>query len=444
MTTQNEPLLLSAPKGIIRDAARATKRKAGLMLQRVTAGTLSTLLGLSGMVVTEYALEKQGDREVLHIFCEHEHDVAICPHCSQATNKVHDHKERSVRHLDIWGKRTFVHFSRRRFNCECCGKRFAEELPWIESQRRESSPYEIHVFEQCQHTDIAAVAEREALHPETVRGIFERWAKRTEQQQQYSPVRYLGVDEISLHKGHKDFAMVLSDLERHCVIDVLAERSQEAFEQWLDKRSEAERKAIRSVAMDMWGPYRSVVKARLPWAEIVADRFHVTKNLNDAMTKIRRNLQVKADAPSYELLKGTRWILVRHREDLKPEQEAKLQAVLAAFPTLRTAYLLKEKFRTISDKIKDRKQAERFLRAWVYEAQASGLSQLIKFAKTLKNWWEEYLNYFNEGLTSAVVEGLNNAIRGVIRRAYGYHLFDNFRLHVMVEHGPPTTLSPPI
>jgi len=92
----------------------------------------------------------------------------------------------------------------------------------------------------------------------------------------------------------------------------------------------------------------------------------------------------------------------------------------------------------IADKIQDRAQSERFLRAWVYEAQASGLVQLVKFTQTLQHWWVEFLNYFNEGFTSGVVEGLNNAIRGTIRRAYGYHVFEHFRLHVMVEHGALT------
>jgi len=437
----NTPLLLSAPVRVIRDAARATKRTNGLMLKRVKAGTLSTLLGLPGLVVTEYAIEKQGEREVLHIFCEHEHDVAVCPRCGQVTNAVHESKERCIRHLDIWGKATFIHFPARRFDCAACGKPFTEELSWVESQRRTSTAYELHVYKQCKHTDQAAVAEREVLHPETVKTIFQRWAKRADKQQRQR-VRCLGVDEISLRKGHKHFAMVLSDLERHCVIAVLAERSQAAFEKWLDGSIAADRQAIRVVAMDMWGPYRGVVKTKLPQAEIVADRFHVTKHLNKAIAKIRRTLQAKADKKDYELLKGTRWILVRHRADLKPEEEAKLQTVLEAFPELRTAYLLKEKFRTIADKIHDRQQAERFLRAWVYGAQASGLPQLVKFTKTLQNWWEEFLNYFNEGFTSGVVEGLNNAIRGTIRRAFGYHVFENFRLHVMVEHGKLRTPLP--
>lgn len=431
----NTPLLLSGPVKVIRDAARAAKRTAGLMIERATAGTLSTLLGLPGMMVTEYAIEKQGEREVLHLFCQHEHEAAICSRCGQASTVVHESEERCIRHLDIWGKATFVHFPARRFDCSHCKKPFTEALVWIEGKRRESSAYELHVYEQCQHTDQAAVAEREGLHPETVKTIFQRWAKRAEKQHRRSLVRCLGVDEISLRKGHQQFALVLSNLERHCVIAVLPERSQKAFEQWLDGLSEAERRAIRVVAMDMWGPYRGVVKAKLPWAEIVADRFHMMKQLNEAIAKMRRSLQAEADQTTYELLKGTRWILVRNRAELNPEEEAKLQAVLDAFPELRSAYLLKEKFRTISDKIKDRQRAARFLRAWVWEAQASGIAQLVKFTQTLQNWWEEFLNYFNEGFTSGVVEGLNNAIRGTIRRAYGYHVFENFRLHVMVEHG---------
>jgi transposase len=406
------------------------------MVKRVTADTLSILLGLPGMVVTEYALEKQEDgQEVLHIFCHHAHEVAQCPCCGQVSQDLHEEAERSIRHLDIWGKITYVHFPSRRFDCKHCKKPFTEALSWIETKRRESNAYELYVYKQCKDTDLDAVAEKERLHPETVRLIFRRWAKRAEKKQVRQLVRCLGIDEISLRKGHQHFVLVLTDLERHCVVAVLEERSQKALETWLASLSEVERKAMRLVAMDMWGPYRGVIKAKLPHAEIVADRFHVMKQLNDAVAKIRRNLQAKADKANYELLKGLRWILVRNRDDLKPEEELKLQAALVAFPELRTAYLLKERFAAIANRIPNRLQAERFLRAWVYEAQASGIAQLVRFTQTLSNWWEEFLNYFNEGFTSAVVEGLNNAIRGTIRRAFGYLVFENFRLHVMVEHG---------
>jgi Transposase len=119
-----------------------------------------------------------------------------------------------------------------------------------------------------------------------------------------------------------------------------------------------ERQGLRRVGMDMWGPYRGVVKAKRSQAKIVADGFHVMKQLNDAIAKICRNLQAKADKASYELFKGMRWILVRNRTDLEPAEEAKLLAALVAFPELRPPYLLKEHFATLVNKIKDRSQAE--------------------------------------------------------------------------------------
>lgn len=439
-----EILLLSAPAKVIKDAARAVKRVTGLVIQKVTAGTLTELLGLPGLVVTAYALEKQEDGEVLHLFCEHAHAVAVCARCGQVSTGVHDSEERCVRHLDVWGKVTFVHFPARRFDCDRCGKPFTEELQWIESNRRQTRAFEAHIYQRCQKSDHAAVAAAERLHPETVKEVFYRLAKRAERRQVRPSVRWLGIDEISLKKGHRQFVLVLSDLKRHCVIAVLAERSQKALEQWLEGLSAEERAAIQLVAMDMWGPYRGVVQVKLAHARMVADRFHVMQQLNDRIAQFRRALQARTDPEHRELLKGTRWILVRNRADLKPEEETQRQAVLTAFPELRTAYLLKEEFRTICEKLRNRERARRFLQAWLWRAEASGLSQLRKFAQTLRHWWDEFLNYFDERVTSGVVEGLNRAIRAIIRRACGYQIFEHFRLQVLVEHGGLGTSSPPL
>ena len=89
----------------------------------------------------------------------------------------------------------------------------------------------------------------------------------------------------------------------------------------------------------------------------------------------------------------------------------------------------------IGNQIKDKKQAERFLLAWVYKAEATGSRYLQKFIKTLRNWWTEFLNYFDEGITQGFVEGTNRAIRGIINRAFGFRNFANFRLQILVEQG---------
>ena len=435
-------LLLSAPAKVVKDAAQAVKRVTALVIQDVTAGTLTELLKLPGLSVTGYAIEPLDQVEVLHLFCGHAHAVAVCVRCGQISTVQHDSEERCVRHLDIWGKVTFVHFPARRFDCERCHKPFTEELLWLESNRRQTCAFERHLYQRCQKSTHAAVAAAEQVHPETIKEIFYRLAKRAERRQARPTVRWLGIDEISLKKGHRDFVLVLSDLKRHAVIAILAERSQAALEQWLDGLSAEECASIQLVAMDMWGPYRGVIQVKLAHARIVADRFHVMRQLNDRIGQLRRALQTRTDPEHGELLKGTRWLLVKNRADLKPEEETKLQAVLTAFPELRTAYLLKEEFRTICEKLRSRDLARRFLQAWLWRAEASGLSQLRKFAQTLRNWWDEFLNYFDERVTSGVVEGLNRAIRAIIRRACGYQIFEHFRLQVLVEHGGFDTPSP--
>jgi transposase len=428
-------LLLSPPnKVVVKDAARAVKRVDSLTVQPVTGETLSELLGVPGVRVVRFAIEQQDEQKYLHLFCEHEHDVAVCPRCGKAMTGGYDHKDRSVRHLDVWGMRTLVHFPQRRFDCEVCGKPFTETLAWIDPKRRQTIEFEAYIYQRAQKTPRKHVALQEGLSESTVLDIFKKWAKRATRQPRCR-IRVLGMDEISLRKRHKQYALVLSDLERRCVVAVLPNRKKDTLEKWLDDLTGEERRAIKVVSMDMWRPYRQAVRKKLPHAEIVADRFHVMKQLNHQIDLLRRALQKKADGALYQALKGNRWVLLRNRSELKPEEEARLCIILEASDELRTIYLLKEEFRTICDKISDRAQAERFLRAWMWKAMATGSRYLIRFVKTLRNWWHEFLNYFADRVTQGFVEGINRAIRGIINRAFGFRNFDNFRLQVLVECG---------
>jgi transposase len=432
---------LAAPrKKTAKDAAQAVKRVDSLTLQAVTSETLSDLLGLPGMRVSRFAVEEGDEEKYLHLFCEHEHDVAICPRCMQAATGSHEQQDRCVRHLDVWGMKTLVHFPQRRFDCEVCGKPFTENLEWIEPKRRQTSAFEVHIYERVKHkTPRKRVALQAGLSEVTVLDIFKRQAKRATRQIDDGSVHILGVDEISLRKGHKQYALVLSDLGRRRVIAVLPNRLKETFETWLDALTEGERRAIQVVSMDMWEAYRQAVRKRLSHAKIVADRFHMMKQLNHQIDLMRRSIQRRAkkeaDEALYQALKGSRWLLLKNRRELTPEQEAQLCAIWDISDELRTMYLLKEEFRTICDKITDRTRAQRFLWAWTGKALSTGSRYLIRFVKTLRNWWHEFLNYFDDRVTQGFVEGINRAIRGIINRAFGFRNFHNFRLHVLVECG---------
>ena len=434
------PYFPSPPKKTPRDAARAVKRVSSLTTQAVTATTLSDLLDLPGMIVTRFAIEGEDKKQNLHLFCDHEHDIAICPRCLTATSQIYERKDRCVRHLDIWGMKTLVHFPQRRFECDVCGKPFTENLEWIEAKRRQTNDFEIHIYECVKHKmPRKQVALQEGLHEATVLEIFKRQAKSAARQVESGLVNILGVDEISVRKGQKRYALVLSDLRRRSVIAVLPNRLKKTFEEWLGNLTGEERRAIKVVSMDMWEAYRQAVRKMLPHAQIVADRFHVMKQLNHQIDLIRRSMQRKAkkeiDEALYQALKGSRWALLKRRSELNAEQEAQLRTILAVSDELRVVYLLREEFRTICDKITDRARAQRFLSAWTWKAVVTGSQYLTRFVKTLCNWWHEFLNYFDDRVTQGFVEGVNRAIRGIINRAFGYRNFDNFRLQVLVECG---------
>jgi transposase len=430
------PLLPAGVKRFIRDAARSAGRAVEEGLQRITEQTLDLLLDLPEFKATHFEIESRGEEDILHLYCQHKHDFAICQRCREISASPHENKPRCVRDLDMGKWRVFIHFTGRRFYCEQCERSFTESLVSIDPRRRQTRRFERHVYERCLNSTRKAVAEGTWLDESTVKGIFKRWAKRAVKEQRRQMVQVLGIDEISLKKRHKQFALVISDLERRCVIAVLPGREKERLEKWLSDLTETERKAIRVVSIDMWNPYRSAVRAKLPHADIVADRFHVMKQLNDRLTQLRRAIQRKADEATKEILKGSRWLLVKNRNELTPEEEIRLMEILNVSAELRVAYLLKEEFRTIFEKINHPPQAELFLKAWIWKATGTGNRYLAKFVSTLRNWWTEILLYFGERFTNGFVEGTNRAIRVIINRAYGYRNFDNFRLQVLAQHGP--------
>jgi len=140
-------------------------------------------------------------------------------------------------------------------------------------------------------------------------------------------------------------------------------------------------------------------------------------------------------------LKGFRWVLLKNQGDLDADERQKLQAVYLLSPQLRKLHQLKERFRNIFEHITDRKQAERFLSAWICEVKQLGCSRLASFIKTLERWWDPILNYFNQRITNGAVEGINNRVKLIKRRGYGYRNVTNFRNRIVAEISAPGPLA---
>jgi transposase len=255
-------------------------------------------------------------------------------------------------------------------------------------------------------------------------------------QRGYPHVTELGLDEVAPHKGHGNYRLIISAPADGYILDVLKDRKKETLEAWFDARGAEWCAAIEVCCADMWDGYHEAAQLKLPHARLVVDRFPVMKNLLDAVTHTRRTIQKNADAPIAEQLKGCRWLLVKNRENLTTEELGKLDTMLAASPSLQECYTLKEDFRAWFNASQDRATAATELDAWLTRVEASGLKALQSFMRTIRNWRERILNYFDGRHSNGFAEGVNLKIKLINRRAYGYRNFESFRLHVLVAFEP--------
>jgi transposase len=392
---------------------------------------LTQILDLPGMIVT--GLEADALQERLIVFCKQDFDVAMCPVCHALSTHIHSYSHRCVRDLD-WSARTcHLEFEARRFYCQKCDCPFQEELEWLPRCSRLTQRYREFVFAQCQKTTIQAVHQKQRLGYKTVERLYYRMAQEQAQASQPGLVVKLGIDEFAIKKGHESFALALSNLETGRVIAVLPDRKKETLLAYFATWTDPQREAVLEAAMDLWEPYAQAVSACLPHAKIVADRFHVMKNLNDQVTSARREIQRDLPEESKQTLKGCRWLLVRNHDDLSVSEQEKLAAMFGVSASLKRLHTLKEDFRKIFQTDLTPQEAGPKLEAWITDVEASGLSKLAKFVSTLRNRWEHILNYFHHRLTSGMVEGLNNKVKVIKRCAYGFGNFEHFALRILVE-----------
>ncbi len=393
--------------------------------------TATELLGLREFVVESYDVDdtKQESR----FYCRIQFDYAICPRCRSVSQDIHDHKRRRVRDMSCFERKVYLVFHIRRFRCPKCHKVFTESLDSIVTNQRCTRRFEQMVYGECLSQTFQDVARKLDMNWHSVERIFYRKAH---EQFQYGAKQYpqiLGVDEISNKKGHKQYLLIISDLQRSCVIEVLPDRRKDTLVRWLYALPIWVRENIKVVSMDLWKPYREGINEVLPHAEIVADRYHVMKNLNDVIDKVRRAIQKHLPKDVASQLKGLRWVLLKNQDTLDDTGRQKLQSAYELSPLLRRLHQLKERFRSIFENITDRKQAERFLQAWICEVKQFGCNKLLAFVGTLERWWNPILNYFNDGITNGMVAGINNRIKLIKRRAYGYRNITNFRNRIVAE-----------
>jgi transposase len=397
---------------------------------------ITELLGLQGWEVVENGVRIEEEQVVISI-ARCAGTGYRCAQCGQGFLFAYDHVEpRLVRDFPVSGRRCYLEFTPARVGCERCGVHL-EELDWVALHQRCTLRYERYVAALCEILPGLDVAELEGLDKNTVYRIDRKWLAERAELREEKPVRHLGIDEIAIRKGHR-YATVFYDLERREVIGIVRDRTQRRTSSFFRRWGKAQCKQVVAVCMDLWAPYQNSVRKYCKQADVVFDKFHVYGYLTQAIDEVRREEQRMADKAGRQLIKGSRWLWLRRPDRLRRKEKQTLEEIVKVNANLEKAYLLREDFEGFYV-AEDKGDAQAFMEDWIARCTESALKPFMKLAKRLRRWLPGILAYFDYRITNAVSEGINNKIKVLKRRSYGFHDIQYFFLKILDATGalPP-------
>ena len=365
-----------------------------------------------------------------------------CRVCGRWISKSHGYADWvTVRHLPVFGRPTYLRYRPRRYECQECEGHptTVQKLDWHDPYSRYSFEYEEHLLLQLVGSTVRDVSIKERIGYDAVLGILERRMETEVDWSKFTELEVLGLDEISLKKGQRDYVTIVTARlqgERIVLLGVLPDRQKDQVVAFLRSIPQRLSVTIRTVCCDMYEGYSEAVREELPQAQIVVDRFHVTRHYYQAADQLRQSelkrLKKELPAEAYRELKGNMWAFRKQPDDLTAEEHRVLRKLFQYAPQLKQAYALRQQLTAIFDQDLPKAQGQKKIRNWIRRVRLSGLKCFDKFLKTLERWWEEITNYFDDRANSGFVEGLNNKLKVLKRRCYGIlnreHLFQRICL----------------
>lgn len=319
-----------------------------------------------------------------------------------------------------------------------------ENLAWLASSSRFTERFEQAVGRQCREMSIARVAEMNRLSWDQVRRIEKGYMQRLlDRHPPSSNLRAIGVDEISIAKGHS-YAIVVADLDERRPIWIGTQgRKEENMGRFFEEIGADASEGIRLAVMDMWKPFRNSTRNHAPNARIVFDKFHVLRHLSAAMDQVRRSEYKRVNEKERRFIKGQRYTLLSNRANLSLEGRRSLKLLLKANSRLHKAYLLKESFGQLWD-YNSPTWARKFFENWKSQLRWSRLEPFKKFASMIERHWDGIVSYCHpeNKVSLGFMEGLNNKIRVIQRRAYGIRDQEYLRLKVITSFLPDDPYDP--
>jgi transposase len=348
-----------------------------------------------------------------------------CGVCRQRCRKVHSvRKAREWRDLSMRKLPLILRYRPRRVLCPRCGLR-VEDFPWAEPWARVTTALSNAVSILAREMSWQGTARHYGLNWKSVATIVKRAVAYGLRHRKRPPVHIIGIDEVSRRKGQV-YLTVVYDLRRRVLLWVGEDRTEEAVKKFFTEEMGRRRcHTLQVVCMDMWAPYAKLVREHAVNAQILFDRFHIVKHLNEAVDGVRRELWRQLTSKEKVSVKGTRWLLLKNPWNLNQDQNERLSTLVRWNTPLVRAWYLKEAFQLFWD-YKQPWRAEQHLRKWINSAMRSRLEPFKKFAKMLRSHLDGILPWTEIRLSNGAVEGMNNKIKSISHRSFGFRTAENF------------------
>lgn len=347
--------------------------------------------------------------------------IRRCSGCGWLGVAIHDQEERRIRDLPIFELPVELVVPRLRLACPHCGPKL-EQLAWLGAYARVSARLAASVARLCKVMSLRHVASFYGLGWSTVKRIDHRHLQRELGPPCLEGVEVIAMDEFAIQKGHR-YATVIVEPYRKRVLWVGRGRGRLDVRPFFELLGPAGRQRLRAVVIDMSAAYTEEVRFQCPGAQIVYDLFHVVaKYGREVIDRVRVDEanRLRDDRPARRLVKGSRWLLLRNRDNLSnPADQVRLQELLSANRSLLTVYLMKDELKALWD-YRHAGYAERFWQQWYRRAMHSRIQPLKDFARHLKPLLPGILAHCRWPLGTNLIEGINNKIKVIKRMAYGF------------------------
>ncbi len=348
-----------------------------------------------------------------------------CGVCGRNCRKIHGapRRERSWRDLSMRDRKLTLRYQPRRVACPRCGVR-VEMVPWATAWARVTRALARAVAILARQLSGMGTARHYQLNWKTVAQIIRQTVAYGLRHRKHRPLHVIGIDEVSRRRGHR-YLTVVYDLERRVLIWVGEDRTTETLAGFFRELGSRRCRSIQTVCTDMWPAYLRAIREQIPQAQVLFDRFHLVQHLNLALDTVRRQQAARLSGLHRVAIKRTRFLLLKNPWNLTADEKERLSTLVRwNIPVVR-AYYLKESFQMFWD-YKQPARAEAHLRRWMHAAMRSRLKPFQEFVQLLRRHLDGVLAWTHSRVSNGAVEGMNNKIKVVSHRSFGFRDARNF------------------